>query len=76
MVRRAYVQGLAQRRVKYRVDLESPRPLGLWAEEELPKLRELIAQEWGGSLCPSAHLPTVGLLLAEWRGATLPADVS
>ncbi|MFN3804520.1 MAG: hypothetical protein ACK4SY_05650 [Pyrobaculum sp.] len=76
MARRAYIQGLAQRRVKYRIDLRSPKPLGLWIEEDLPKARELIASEWGGALCPSPQPPTVGLLLVKWRGATLPADIS
>ncbi|MCU7788294.1 hypothetical protein ODS41_10265 [Pyrobaculum sp. 3827-6] len=76
MARRAYVQGLAQRRVKYRFDIDPPAPIRQWVSENLERVGHLLEGEWGGVFCPSASLPGLGLLLIEWMGGHLAADVS
>jgi len=75
-VRRAYVQGLLQRRVKYRFDLPAPTPIKSWLAEARQEVNTLLEKEWGAVMCPGAELPNLGMLLVEWRGAHLPADVS
>ncbi|MGC9049646.1 hypothetical protein [Pyrobaculum sp.] len=76
MTRKAYVQGLAQRRVKYRFDIDPPAPIRQWISENLEKVKLLLEGEWGGVFCPSASPPALGLLLIEWMGGHLAADVS
>jgi hypothetical protein len=75
-MRSAYVQGLLQRRVKYRFDLATPTPLGRWLREVFPEVKRLIEEEWGATLCPVDEPPGLGMLLIEWRGGHLIADVS
>ncbi len=75
MVRVSYVQGLLQRRVKYRFDLERPTTIGEWVGSHLPQFLQRVAVEWGAETCP-ASFPSLSLLLINWRGATLPADLS
>jgi hypothetical protein len=75
-VRRAYVQGLLQRRVKYRFDLPAPTSIKSWLAEARQEVRTLLERDWGAVMCPEAELPSLGMLLVEWRGAHLPADVS
>ncbi|AFA39761.1 hypothetical protein Pogu_1734 [Pyrobaculum oguniense TE7] len=76
MTRVGYVRGLAQRRVKYRFDLEPPRPIAMWVAEDLGNVATLLEEEWGAVFCPIIHLPSLGSLLIEWNGGHLVADVS
>lgn len=75
-MRRAYVQGLLQRRVKYRFDLPAPTSIKSWLAEARQEVRTLLERDWEAVMCPGAELPSLGMLLVEWRGAHLPVDVS
>lgn len=75
-MRKAYVQGLVQRRVKYRIDLVTPTAPRRWAVEMAGEFLSALEREWGGRLCRVGELPTVGLLLIDWVGGHLLADVS
>lgn len=75
-MRRAYVQGLLQRRVKYRFDLPAPTTIKSWLAKARQEVRTLLERDWEAVMCPEAELPGLGMLLVEWRGAHLPADVS
>ncbi len=75
-MRRAYVQGLLQRRVKYRFDLRAPTSIRSWLAEARQEVKTLLERDWGAVMCTEAELPSLGMLLVEWRGAHLPADVS
>lgn len=75
-VREAYVQGLVQRRVKYRIDLDREMPIEAWAARYGSEVAKTLEERWGATFCPSGVLPTLGLLLVHWRGGHLLADVS
>ncbi|MFB6490923.1 MAG: hypothetical protein TU35_006735 [Thermoproteus sp. AZ2] len=75
IVKRAYIQGVSQRRVRYTFIYSADRPLGELLEGAGAAAEE-IASEWGGALCPSKSLPHLGVVLIDWRGASLLADVS
>ena len=76
MFRESYVQGRVQRRVKYRIDYESPTSVSKWLEGEFVELARVLEERWGGRLCRLDALPTLGLLLIDWHGGHLLADVS
>jgi hypothetical protein len=75
-MKRAYVQGLLQRRVKYRIDLELPVGVREWVESHVGELKRVLEREWNAAFCAAGPLPSLGLLLIEWHGAHLLADVS
>lgn len=75
IVKKAYIQGVSQRRVRYTFIYSADRPLGELLEDAA-KAAEEIASEWGGVLCPSKALPHLGIILINWRGASLLADIS
>ncbi|MEM1518973.1 MAG: hypothetical protein QXF78_01940 [Pyrobaculum sp.] len=75
-MRKSYVQGLVQRRVKYRFDLAPPQSIKAWRERFLDEFKSAIEAEWRGRLCVAEELPSLGLLLIEWMGGNLLADVS
>jgi len=74
--RESYVQGLVQRRVKYRIDLGAPTTLRRWIAEEFPQFAKWLEEKWDAQLCPLLQPPSLGLLLINWRGGHLLADVS
>lgn len=76
MVRKAYVQGLVQRRVKYRFDLPQPMSIRQWIESNYLELRRLLESDWNAEFCPSSPPPDLGSLLINWHGGHLVADVS
>ncbi|MEZ0319712.1 MAG: hypothetical protein ABWK05_06965 [Pyrobaculum sp.] len=76
MFRESYIQGLVQRRAKYRFDYKTPTTITKWLEEEFVNLARALEERWGGRLCRLDALPTLGLLLIEWHGGHLLADVS
>lgn len=73
-IKRAYVEGIAQRRIRYTFLYNEAAPLRLLIEEARRRAEE-IAAEWGSTLC-RAELPSVGVLALEWLGGTLLADLS
>ncbi|WP_148678528.1 hypothetical protein [Thermoproteus uzoniensis] len=73
-VRRAYIEGIAQRRIRYTLLYSEPAPLSALLDRARAYARE-IAGEWGASLCPS-ELPSLGVLSVGWLGGTLLADLS
>lgn len=75
-VRKAYVQGLLQRRVKYRIDLTEPVTIKQWLSERLCQLKTFLEEEWNAVMCLSETPPSLGLLLIEWHGGHILADVS
>ncbi|AAL63517.1 hypothetical protein [Pyrobaculum aerophilum] len=76
MVRRAYVQGLIQRRVKYRFDLPQPMSIKQWLQNNFEELKRLLESDWNAEFCPASPPPDLGSLLINWRGGHLVADVS
>ncbi|MCI4465706.1 MAG: hypothetical protein JHC22_07985 [Thermoproteus sp.] len=73
-IRRAYIEGVAQRRVRYTLLYSEPAPLAALLEGARRHVQD-VAAEWGASLCP-AELPSLGVLSIGWLGGTLLADLS
>lgn len=71
----SYIRGIAQRRYRYKVRLGGPTPLHRALDLAREVLATRITEEWGGRLCPLPP-PHMWLLLTDWLGGTLPADIS
>jgi hypothetical protein len=51
-------------------------PLRQWLAEAFPQVKKMLEDEWGATLCATGEPPSLGMLLIEWHGGHLVADVS
>lgn len=73
-LKKAYIEGIAQRRIRYTfVYSDSATLKELIARAT--RAVDLIAGEWNASICKAA-LPSLGVLAISWFGGTLLADLS
>ncbi|MEM3326094.1 MAG: hypothetical protein QXK63_01465, partial [Thermoproteus sp.] len=73
-VKKAYVEGVTQRRIRYTFVYDELAPLSDLIRDVRSRAGE-IAAEWGAELC-EAELPSVAVLAIRWMGGSLLADLS
>lgn len=73
-LKKAYIEGVAQRRVRYTLVYNKPATLRELVERA-SRFARSIAVEWRASIC-DAELPSLVVLAIDWFGGTLLADLS
>ncbi|MBP1449112.1 MAG: hypothetical protein JZD41_03745 [Thermoproteus sp.] len=71
----AYVHGVTQRRIRYTLLYSDGKPLREILRDS-EAAAEKIAEMWGGALCRSGRPPDIGVVLIDWMGASLLADLA